>query len=79
MSALQETELEALTLDRAAVLRLVSAVRLYRRAVAAAMARRWGDGAIDGAMSHRLERRAEAIENEEFGDVTIPDEELVPL
>ncbi len=63
LTELQRTERSALTGDRMAVARVVSALREYRAAVQRALDLRWGDGAIDGAISHTLAGTVESIES----------------
>jgi hypothetical protein len=67
LTPLQQDERDALTGDRRAVLRVVSALRAYREAVKTALDTRWGDDAIDGAHSHSLACAVKEIEG--------PDEE----
>jgi len=48
LTDLQQDELRAAVGDRMAVLRVVSALRLYRAASRRLLDARWGDGAADG-------------------------------
>ena len=62
----QENELEALLMmDREAVIRVVSDLRLYRAAVQRLLSCRYSDGEVDGAMMHEFVCTVEEIEDGE--------------
>jgi len=63
LTELQQDERRALLLERPAVLRVVSALRQYRAAVAKAREMRWGDGALDGCHAGSLFMAIDEIEN----------------
>lgn len=62
MSTLQDIERDAMLLDRAAVLQVVSALRCYRAAVQRALSLGYGDGTIDGATAYTLASSVKEIE-----------------
>lgn len=63
LTPLQLTEREAMTGDRSAVLRIVSALREYRREVKQLLERRYSDGEVDGATLHGFASAIDDIEN----------------
>lgn len=67
MNRMTETEKRALTGDRAATLRVVSALRQYRAAVEALLDARWQGGTVDGATVASFRSEVERIE-EDHGD-----------
>lgn len=64
LSALQQDELRALTGDRTAVLRIVSALRKYRLAVNQVLSQVPFDGDAPRSVVQELEKEAQAIEEE---------------
>lgn len=61
MTPLQEAERRAM-LDRGAALEVVSALRRYRAAAQRLLARRYGDGAVDGTALSEFASKIEEIE-----------------
>jgi hypothetical protein len=49
LTDLQQDERDAMTGNRMAVIRVVSALRQYRAAVGEMLSKRYADGAVDGA------------------------------
>lgn len=62
LTPLQQDERDAMCGDRAAVLRVVSALRGYREAVRSVLSTRYRDGFIDGVAAAALSSSAEEIE-----------------
>lgn len=62
-SELQQIELDALLLERAAVIRVVSALRQYRAEVTKMLDRRYGDGEVDGCTLGSFADAIKEIEN----------------
>ena len=77
LTSSQENEREALLLDRDAVIRVVSDLRLYRAAAKRLISVRWGDGACDGACIHAFASQVEDIEDGENPDIPEPMEPFV--
>ena len=65
LTPLQGDEKEAMTLDRAAILRVVSGLRGYRAEVKALLAKRYSDGEVDGATLSLFALRVDEIEGTE--------------
>jgi hypothetical protein len=63
LTNLQEDERSAMCLDRAAVLRVVSALRAYRAASRKLLGARYSDGFVDGAATTSFECEIEEIES----------------
>jgi hypothetical protein len=63
LTNLQEDERSAMCLDRAAVLRVVSALRSYRAASQKLLGARYRDGFVDGAATTSFECEIEEIES----------------
>ena len=64
MSQLEEDERAAMLLDRAAILRIVSALRRYRAASESMLAARYTDGEVDGATLSVFEEEVKGIEED---------------
>lgn len=62
LTALQEDERSAICLDRHAVLRIVSALRLYRAASQKLLGAWYSDGFVDGAATMTFKCEIEEIE-----------------
>lgn len=56
LKKLKKLELDALILDRQAVIAVVSLLRTYRQAFDTMSRRKWGDGTIDGATFYEMEQ-----------------------
>lgn len=65
LTDLQKDERSAMCLDRAAVLRVVSALRAYRDASLKLLGARYADGFVDGAAMMSFECEVEEIEKGE--------------
>lgn len=64
LTRLQKTERAAMIGDRAAVLRIISALIRYRQAAKEVIDSQWSDGAIDGACANTFRFTVEEIEND---------------
>lgn len=62
LTPLEQSELDAMTGDRMSVIRVVSALRLYRKAAIELRALRYQDGALDGAAASAFFAAIEDIE-----------------